>query len=269
MTGPAELTDLTALARMRARAGGADFLHQAAADEVSERLKEVNRAFTDPLIVTGFPQIWGPVLPSAPVIADTDRLEAAPGAHDLVLHAMSLHWAQDPVGQLVQMRRALRPDGLALACLFGGETLTELRDVLTRAEAEVTGGLSPRIAPMAEIRDLGGLLQRAGLSLPVADTLRLTVTYGDAWALMRDLRAMGEANALSARPRLPTRRQIFERAAELYATDHGLPDGRIPATFELIFLTGWAPDASQQQPLKPGSAQVKLADALRLPDPKD
>ena len=271
MTDRPHMTDRAALARARHRAtngGFADFLHQAAADELKERLIEVNRTFTKPLVVTGFPQVWDQVLENPRIIPDTDRLEAEPGHHDLAVHAMALHWANDPVGQLIQMRRALQPDGLALAVAFGGDTLAELRDVLTRAEAEVTGGLSPRVAPMAEIRDLGALLQRAGFALPVADALRLTATYPDLWALMRDLRAMGETNALAARLRRPTARPVFIRAAQLYAQDHA-QNGRITATFELIFLTGWAPHGSQQQPLRPGSAQMRLADALPNPEAKD
>jgi hypothetical protein len=166
------------------------------------------------------------------------------------------------VGQLVQARRALRPDGLCLMSLFGGQTLHELRSALAEAEVRVTGGLSPRILPMAEIRDLGGLLQRAGLALPVADSITLRVSYADPFALMRDLRAMGEGNALDARLRRPTRRAVLEEAARIYTELHADADGRIPATFEMIFLSGWAPDASQPKPLRPGSAQTRLADVL-------
>jgi hypothetical protein len=175
---------------------------------------------------------------------------------------MALHWASDPVGQIIQSRRALRPDGLFLATLFGGQTLHELRAALAAAETEITAGLSPRVAPMAEIRDLGGLLQRAGLALPVADCDRLTVTYATPLHLMRELRAMGEGNALDHRLRRPTRRAVLTRAAEIYTERFALPDGRVPATFEIVHLSGWAPDASQPQPLRPGSATHRLADAL-------
>jgi hypothetical protein len=175
---------------------------------------------------------------------------------------MSMHWANDPIGQIVQSRHALKPDGLFLGAMFGGQTLHELRSVLAEAESRVTGGLSPRVAPMAEIRDLGALLQRSGMALPVADAMPLNVTYEDAWALMRDLRAMGEANALSQRLRKPTRRAVFAEATKLYAEHFSDADGRIRATFEVIFLTGWAPDESQQKPLRPGSATARLADAL-------
>ena len=264
MSSPAPLTDRTALTRHRARAARdpALFLHEAARDEVQDRLFVVNRAFTSPAVVTPFPQVWDGMLPGLKLLPDDEVLDLEEGAHDLVVHAMGLHWANDPVGQLVQARRALKPDGLLLALCFGGQTLHELRAALGQAEIEVAGGLSPRVAPMGEIRDLGALLQRAGLALPVADSLPLDVSYENALHLMRDLRAMGEANALSARLRRPTRRAVLLRAAEIYAQSYARPDGRLSATFELVTLTGWAPDESQQKPLRPGSAAHRLADAL-------
>lgn len=261
------LTDRAALDRNRIRAqrlGQVDFLHRIAADEIQDRLSEVNRRFTSPAVVTGHPDFWRAVLPGARIVPDRPVLDLAPGAHDLVVHAMALHWAEDPVGQIAQSARALRPDGLFVAVCPGGRSLHELRDALTRAEAEVSGGLSPRVLPMAEIRDLGGLLPRAGLALPVADQITQAVSYRDLIHLARDLRAMGEANALAARLRRPTRRDVLLRAAQIYAEMHPDPQdaARIRATFDLVFLTGWAPDASQQQPLRPGSAKVSLADAL-------
>ena len=254
---PPILTDRTALTRNRAKAT-ALFLQDMVVAEVQERLTEVNRTFTAPVVVTGFPQLW----PQMPTVADDDRLDLVPDSHDLVIHAMGLHWASDPVGQLVQCRHALQPDGWFIGVMFGGQTLHELRACLAQAEAEVTGGLSPRILPMGEIRDLGTLLQRAGFGLPVADSFTTTVRYRDAFHLMRDLRAMGEGNALAARLRCPTRRALFARAAEHYQSLQG-PDGLIPATFEIVVLTGWAPHESQQKPLRPGSAANRLADALR------
>lgn len=258
------LTDASALAarRRRAERQSARFLHDVAMDELQERLKDVNRTFTDPAIVTDFPKIWDELLPSARLVPMTGVLDLREGAHDLVIHAMCLHWADDPVGQIVQCARALRPDGLFLAVAFGGSTLAELREALSQAEARVMGGISPRIAPMAEIRDMGGLLQRAGLALPVADSLRRTVTYSDAVALMRDLRAMGEANALADRHRSIPPRAFFPTAAAVYAANHGTGEDRIRASFELVFLTGWAPHKSQQSPLRPGAASHRLADAL-------
>ncbi len=264
MTAPPPLTDRAALARNRIRAARApaDFLHLAAVDEINDRLAMVNKSFTAPAIVSGYPAFWQPAFPDALCVTDDDTLDLVPDAHDLVIHAMSLHWANDPVGQIIQCRRALRPDGLLLAILFGGETLHQLRASLAQAESDITGGLSPRVAPMGEIRDLGALLQRAGLALPVADTVPLTASYSDTRALMRDLRAMGETSALAARPRHFTRRAVLDRAEQYYHQAFGDVDGRIPATFDMVFLTGWAPDASQPKPLRPGSAAARLADAL-------
>jgi len=258
------LTDRPALSRQRARAASAPalFLQELAADEIEDRLGLVNKSFTEPGIVSGWPDFWGARFPGAVVVPDDEVLALAPGAHDLVIHALCLHWANDPVGQLVQARRALRPDGLLLAVLFGGGSLQELRAALAQAEAEVAGGLSPRVLPMGEIRDLGGLLQRAGMALPVADRLPLDLRYPDPLALMRDLRAMGEGNAMAARPRAMLRRQVLARACTVYAESFAHPQGGIRATAEMIFLTGWAPDPSQPQPLRPGSAAARLADAL-------
>lgn len=261
MNTPPRLTDMSALKRNRARAD-VMFLQQAAADDVQERLEEVNRTFTAPAVVTGFPLQWSTWMPSAKIVRDAETLDLEEAAHDLVVHALSLHWADDPVGQLVQCRRALRPDGLLIATTFAGQTLNELRSVLAEAEAAETGGLSPRVLPMGDIRDLGGLLQRAGFALPVADTNRLTVTYESPIHLMRDLRAMGEGNAMDARRRAPSRRSIFARAMTNYVEHYAMDDGRVPATFEIATLTGWAPSAEQPQPLRPGSATTRLADAL-------
>lgn len=254
------LTDTVALSRNRVRLRDT-FLRDRVAADLHERLQEVNKTFTTPLIVTPTPDIWTGILPHAAVIADAETLPVKEATHDLLIHDLSLHWANDLVGQLVQSRRALVPDGLFIGTLFGGQTLHELRTCLAEAESRVTGGLSPRIAPMGEIRDLGGLLHRAGFALPVADSDTIRVTYADAFALMRDLRAMGEGNALANRLRQPTRRAVFDRAADLYAT-HFAVDGRITATFEVVTLTGWAPADSQPQPLRPGSATARLADAL-------
>jgi len=264
MDQPPRLTDRPALERNRARAARdpALFLHDWVAGEIEERLKEVNRSFTEAAVVTAQKDIWAERLPGATLLDDDDTLDLIAGAHDLVIHSLALHWANDPVGQIAQSRLALRPDGLFLGALFGGNTLNELRTCLAEAEVAVSGGLAPRVAPMGEIRDLGALLQRAGLALPVADSHALTVSYRDAFALMKDLRAMGEANALEHRLRRPTSRAVFLRAAELYATNFADPDGRIRATFEIVFLTGWAPSETQPKPLRPGSARSRLADAL-------
>lgn len=258
------LFDRNALSQHRNRAAQdpALFLQETSADEILERVEEVNRTFTSPAVATGWPQIWAKRLSHARIVGDDETLDLEQGAHDLIIHALGLHWANDPVGQLVQCRHALKPDGLLLCTLFGGETLQELRRCLGQAESEVMGGLSPRIAPMGEIRDLGGLLQRAGFTLPVADNTQLTVTYGNALTLMHDLRKMGETNALADRLRRPTPRAVLLRAAALYAESFADSDGRIPATFDIITLTGWAPGPDQPQPLRPGSAQQRLSDAL-------
>ncbi len=266
MSTPPDLFDRAALAAHRRRAaalpgGPALFLHETVADEIEERLKEVNRSFTAPAVVTGWPGPWAG-WGEARIVPDADLLDLPPAGHDLVVHALALHWAADPVGQLVQCRRALRPDGLCLAAFLGGRTLWELREALTEAESAVTGGLSPRVAPMGDVRDVGGLLQRAGLALPVADVATLTVRYRTPFHLMRDLRAMGETNALTGRLRQPTRRAVLDEAARIYAARHAGPDGRVPATFDIVYLTGWAPADSQPKPLRPGSATRRLADAL-------
>jgi SAM-dependent methyltransferase len=280
------LFEFAALAGRRDRAmrlgfaGGADFLHREVAGLMAERLAEVTRDFPRAALIgtgagvvasalrpdgTGLTQLDPSpamaVAAGAQVLAG-DTLPLAEGAFDLVVSTLLLHLANDPVGQLIQMRRALKPDGLMLAALFGGQTLNELRSALAEAEAECEGGLSPRVAPMAEIRELGGLLQRAGFTMPVADSERLVVTYATPLHLMRELRAMGETNILTARRRQPMRRATLMRACEIYAQHFGAPDGRVRATFEIVFLTGWSPGPDQPKALRPGSAASRLADAL-------
>jgi SAM-dependent methyltransferase len=196
------------------------------------------------------------------LVADADALPFGEGKFDLIVSNMSLHWVNDLPGALIQIRRALKPDGLFLAALAGGGTLGELRGALLEAEMELAGGASPRVSPFIDLRDAGALLQRAGFALPVADGDLIPVRYENAFKLMTDLRGMGEANALVAAPRHFTRRNIMLRAAEIYRERHEGPDGRIPASFQIVYLTGWAPDPSQQQPLRPGSAEARLADVL-------
>lgn len=266
MTQAPRLTDRSALIRNRTRAqrsgDAALFLHETALEELQDRLAMVNKAFTKVAIVSGFPDFWRQHWPDATHVPDDEVLTLSKQSYDLVIHAMALHWANDPVGQVIQCRRALKPDGLFLAVGFGGQTLAPLRAALAEAEAKVTGGLSPRVAPMAEIRDMGALLQRSGLALPVADALPITVSYANPRALMHDLRAMGEGNALQGRLRHPTRRAVIEQAEAIYAESCATEDGRVTAQFDLVFLTGWAPDDSQPKPLRPGSAQTRLAEAL-------
>ena len=291
---PQDLFEFPALGQRRDRAmrlgfagadpGGADFLYREVAALIAERLGEINRDFPRvALIGTGAGVVAEAVegalaapdtrltqLDPSPAMAaaagaevlESDVLPLEPGAHDLVVSTLLLHAMNDPVGQLIQMRLALKPDGLMLAALFGGQTLNELRTSLAEAESEVEGGLSMRVAPMAEIRDLGALLQRAGYAMPVADSEKLTVTYATPLHLMRELRAMGETNILTGRRRQPMRRATLQRAAEIYARHFGTPEGRVRATFEVVFLTGWAPGPDQPEPLRPGSAKMRLADAL-------
>ena len=199
----------------------------------------------------------------APVaVASPEALPFRAGSLDLVLSALGLQFVDDLPGAFVQIRRALKPDGLFLAAMLGGDTLTELRQAFAEAEAEVEGGLSPRVAPFADLRDIGGLLQRAGFALPVTDSDIVRVRYANAFALMQDLRRMGLTNALHDRRRTPLRRATLMRTAEIYAERFGDPDGRVPATFEIVWLSGWTPHESQQKPLRPGSARTRLADAL-------
>ena len=261
----------------RALQGGyADFLLARAAQDLEERLGTVLRGFALALDVgtpTGAAVAalagkaetvvrLAPVPEPGAVLGDEESLPFAGERFDLAVSLLALQSVNDLPGALVQIRRALRPDGLFMGCLLGGSTLTELRQAFTQAEAEIEGGASPRVAPFADVRELGALLQRAGFALPVADSETVRVRYPDPFALMRDLRAMGFTNALRDRRRTPLRRATLMRAATVYAERFADPDGRLPATFELVWLSGWAPHESQQKPLRPGSAQMRLADAL-------
>ncbi len=195
-------------------------------------------------------------------VHDFSTLPFADKSFDGIFSCLNFHWVNDLPGLFVQIRRSLRPDGLCLVNLLGGDSLHELRASLIAAEQDINGGFSPRCAPMADIRDVGGLLGRAGLTLPVADSDRLTVNYPNMFRLMRDLRGMGEQNVLFARLRHPTKRSVFLRAAEIYQDKFGQPNGLIPATFDIITLTAWAPHENQQKPLRPGSARTRLASAI-------
>lgn len=264
-----------------------DFLLRRAADDIADRLAAVERSFPRILNLGAYHGLLAERLgethaaaelvvnmeASAPLLArcqppkvraDEELLPFADGAFDLIASALSLQFVNDLPGTLVQIRRALKPDGLFLGAVLGGGTLQELRQAFTEAELELEGGVSPRVAPMADVRDFGALLQRAGLALPVADTDVVTVTYGSPLALMLELRAMGAGNVLTERRKRPLRKATLARAIELYQAHFGTGDGRVRATFEIIHLAGWAPHESQQKPLRPGSAQARLADALRV-----
>ena len=255
---------------------GADFLFRRCAEDLADRLAPMLRPFPDILVSGASTQAFTTVLkalrPQSTVhhaTASTPDLllgengqPLPPESLDMIASVLSLQHANDLPGALIQIRRGLKPDGLFLGCLAGGATLTELRQCLTQAESDLTGAVSPRVFPFADVRDMGGLLQRAGLALPVADSESLIVRYDDIFALMADLRLMGATNILHERSRRFTRRAILLKAAEIYAHRFADADGRIRATFEIIWLTGWAPHESQQQPLKPGSAKQRLAAAL-------
>jgi SAM-dependent methyltransferase len=264
----------------RARAlGPATFLVDRVAADLAERLDAVLRDFavavdlgtpTDAVrrALAGKKSIGTLIAADAlraqglAVVADEEALPFRDGSLDLVVSALALQFVNDLPGALIQIRRALKPDGLLLAALLGGDTLTELRQAFAAAEAEVESGASPHVAPFADVREVGALLQRAGLALPVTDVDRLTVRYASPFALMADLRRMGATNALIERRRMPLRRATLWRMAEIYAERFADGDGRIRATFEVIWLSGWAPHESQQKPLRPGSAKTRLADAL-------
>jgi SAM-dependent methyltransferase len=270
--------------RVAAGARAHEFLLARVADDLIERLAAVQRRFPVALDLGAYHGLLGRRLRQVPgvemvvdaeaalglleqcdgprVQADEEALPFRNQSLDLVVSGLSLHLVNDLPGALVQILRALKPDGLFLAALLGGSTLTELRTALLSAEEELEGGASPRVAPFADVQDLGALLQRARFALPVVDADTVTVTYADPLALMREVRAMGAANALRARRKTPLRRATLMRALALYQERFGLPDGRVPATFEIITLTAWAPHESQQQPLQPGTAKMRLADVL-------
>lgn len=263
--------------------GGADFLLERAADDLADRLSAVQRSFATGAALFGVTSAPATALRASGKVGEVLRVEAdasfldggegmvaAPGhlplppeSIDLAVSVLSLQEENDIPGLLVQIRRALKPDGLFLGVMAGAGTLAELRDSLLAAETELAGGASPRVAPFTDVRDAGALLQRAGFALPVADVEPVTARYDTMFHLMADLRAMGVSNALLARSRRPVGRAFFARAAQIYAERFADPDGRVRATFSLLWLSGWAPHASQQQPLKPGSATVSLKDALK------
>ncbi len=275
--------------RAAAKLSTADFLLRESASRLTDRLLDVARDFPMALdlgchggqvgeLLAGHPKI-GTLIQAdlsprmahlaraatarPTMIADEEFLPVAENSLDLVLSNLSLHWVNDLPGALAQMRRAVKPDGLLLATLFGGETLRELRTALLEAEIETTGGVAPRISPFTDVRDAGNLLTRAGFALPVVDADVITVTYADMFKLMADLRAMGETNSVIERRKIPTRRDTFLRAAEIYRSLFADERGRLKATFQIITMTAWAPHASQQKPLRPGSATIRLADALK------
>jgi NADH dehydrogenase [ubiquinone] 1 alpha subcomplex assembly factor 5 len=296
MTAPNAIFDKTLLRDRRARAAASasehDFLLHRVADDFASRLEIVSRSFPRVLNLGAHNGVLSDRIAQLPtigeiidydgvsfasegsgrqrIVGDEEALPFAPGSLDLIVSGLALQHVNDLPGTLVQIRRALKPDGLLLGNLLGGETLKELREAWIIAEDEIAGGASPRVAPFGELRDLGSLLQRAGFALPVADSDTVTVAYATPLALMREIKAMGASNVLTARRRVPVTRTLLMRACEVYADRFARADGRIEATFEIITLTAWAPHESQQQPLEPGSATARLADVLgdRTPDLK-
>lgn len=263
------LFDEKQLARNRARAEthftDFDFLIRRVEEDIAERLDDITRDFSS-VLITG--PLGGEILtrrfPNAhrmPLVTP-ESLTALAGQYDAILSVGGIHHANDVPGLFIQMRRALKPDGVWIAAMAGGETLAELRASLLQAELDTTGGASPRISPFMDKQQVAGLLQRAGFALPVVDSERISVAYRDMGRLMHDLRGMGEGNALTGRLRHPTARQVFLRAEELYKNQFAEPDGRLTASFDIVFLIGWAPHESQQQPAKRGSATISLADAI-------
>ncbi|MEI8719324.1 class I SAM-dependent methyltransferase [Mesorhizobium sp. ISC11] len=266
---------------------GADFLMRRTAEDLADRLGAVERRFGKAAVLFCQTPAAAETLAESGKVADIVRVETdtaflsggdagliapletvpfEPESLDLAVSLLSLQAMNDIPGILIQIRRALRPDGLFLGAFAGAGTLFELRESLLAAETELYGGASPRVAPFTDVRDAGALLQRAGLALPVADVETVTVRYASLFNLIADLRAMGETNALTDRSRRPGSRKLFARAAEIYAERFSDPDGRVRASFSIVWMSGWAPDASQQKPLKPGSAKVSLKTILEAPD---
>jgi NADH dehydrogenase [ubiquinone] 1 alpha subcomplex assembly factor 5 len=287
MSAP-NIFDLDLLDQRRTRAAAAaashDFLLDRVANDLTDRLALIQRRFPQALDLgahhgllgtrlrlTAGIEVFTALEPNALLLAQCpppklqaslEELPLAEASLDLIVSGLSLQWVNDLPGALIQINRALKPDGLFLGALLGGATLHELRQAWLMAETEVTGGASPRVAPFADVRDLGTLVQRAGFALPVVDSDTVSVTYADPLSLMREIKAMGASNMLTDRRRAPVTRRLLLRAAEIYAERFALPNGRIPATFEILTITAWRPDPSQPKALKPGSASVSLADVL-------
>lgn len=252
--------------RALANFGGHDFLLKEMSERLADRLGDIQRRFARVLVIGDSllepPGAWV-VRSGADAVFDEEYLPFAPDSFDCVIAGTSLHWVNDLVGTLIQIHRLLKPDGLLLAMLPGGETLKELRQSLERAEIDTKGGVSPRVSPFVDVRDAGNLLARAGFALPVADSDMLTVEYEHPLKLMEDLRGMGQGNALMQSRKHFTSRGLLMKAAENYRRDFSNEAGRVAASFEFVTLTGWKPHASQQQPLKRGSGKIHLAEALQ------
>lgn len=267
---------LAAERRARKRKPASDILTRTIAEEIAERLGFVNRRFVEACVIAADPNAIAARLKDTgqlDMVAErtpslSDDLALGTHAFNAIFSVLDLSAFNDVPGALIQMRRALRPDGLLMACLFAGDTLTELRQSWLAAETQVTGGVTPRVAPMIDMRELGALLQRAGFALPVADLDRTMVRYADAVSLIHEIRELGLSNNLVGRSRTPVTRRLMGAAMTHYHRNFSDPGGRVRATVEIAWLTGWAPHESQQQPQKPGSAKARLADALKVPAKK-
>jgi SAM-dependent methyltransferase len=268
-TEPKLIFDQARVRQSKARANAMDddfdFLRAEIADRLLERLGEINRNFSDAFDFGKTQEIEN-LYPNLKVSRSnnppSETLDTEAGQFDLAISNLMLHWVNDLPGMLIQLNRSLKPDGLFVASMFGGDTLHELRHAFIHAEAEIVGGASPRVSPFADVRDIGSLLQRAGFALPVTDMDTITVNYDHPLKLMHDLRGMGETNSLIDRSRKSLRRDVLMRTCEIYVAEFASADGRIPATFQILYMTGWHPHESQQKPLKPGSGKVSLKDAL-------
>ena len=267
---------LGAARAQRKRKAEPSILTSTIAEELADRLGFVNRRFAEACLIATEPEPIAARLREAGQVAEIETRLPSSGddlglpreRYDALFSVLDLQGVNDVPGALIQMRRALKPDGLLLACLFAGDTLTELRQSWLAAESHITGGASPRVAPMIDVRELGALLQRAGLALPVADLDRTMVRYPDAVALIHEIRELGLSNTLTGRARRFTRRDVMAAAVNHYQRNFADADGRVRATIEIAWLTGWAPHESQQQPQKPGSAKARLADALKVEEKK-
>lgn len=278
MNGPAPLFDRALAQQRAARKHSADpnILTRTIAEELVERLAFINRRFDEALLIAAEPEAIAARLREGGQVGNVvlrtpsanDGLDLPAARYDALFSILDLQTVNDVPGALIQMRRALKPDGLLLACLFAGDTLSELRQSWLAAETAVAGGVTPRVSPMIDVRELGGLLQRAGLALPVADLDRTMVRYPDAVALIHEIRELGLSNILVGRSRTPVSRRLMGAAVNHYQQHFADPDGRVRATVEVAWITGWAPHESQQKPLKPGSAKARLADALKVEEKK-
>ena len=269
MKNSEEIIDKEALLRSRARSDKEDnFLQKLAVREIKDRLKFIKKRFEKILIVCGNPYYWQKTFHEADFIYDDEILKFPKKGYDLIIHGMSLHYSNDPIGQLIQCRSVMEKDGLVLGIFMGGQTLNELRDSIALAEIELTGGISPRVLPMIDIRDAGSFLMRAGFALPVADINVTTIDYKKPLDLLYDLRKMGETNVQKHRQKNFSNRKLFSLTSDKYIESQDSKNDSIKATFEFITITGWVPSEDQPKPLKRGSATMRLAEALKVKEEK-